>query len=71
MHGDKYDSVAIQKMVNQVIDGMVYNDGTYMDVNTHHNGYKWGFNVQTLYINYFNNLDAAFESYLKQAGITL
>lgn len=71
MLGDKYDSVAIQKMVNQVIDGMVYNDGTYIDVNTHRKGYKWGFNVQTLYINYFNNLDAAFDSYLKQAGITL
>lgn len=69
--GDKFDEVAITKMINDVKNGIVNNDNTYIDTNSHHNGYKWGFNTQTLYNTYFNSLDTAFANYLKQTGTTL
>lgn len=69
--GDKFDSDAITKMINQVIENMVNDNSNFIDINSHHKGSKWGFNTSTLYDFYIANLNSAFKSYLEQAGITL
>lgn len=69
--GDKFDPIAITKMINQVIESMVNDNSNFIDINSHHNGSKWGFNTSTLYDFYFAYLNDAFKAYLEQAGITL
>lgn len=69
--GDKFDSDAITKMINQVIENMVNDNSNFIDINSHHKGSKWGFNTSTLYDFYIANLNSAFGAYLEQASITL
>lgn len=68
--GDKYDSAAIEKIIDSTITSTV--DGyKYWDANSRKYKEQYAFNAKALYDNFFNNMEANLQKYMKETGISL